>query len=1450
MTTNHLDNSNTVVNIRNKTQDMNHNIDNNENDEKNDYSPNSSTHSMDVSSSISPQFMSPPTVNKNKNERTRTPAQKRRDRRYNLKKFRSKMKHNNKTKQQTTLNQSQQPIHVFPNIERKPIIAVNVPSTTSSTNSDRKIQENNTIQQKQDHKNNTATKNDDNTLRVVDFITESQCNLVNNNDVKGILVFSEPSEESLPTHTLNYVSIDFNLFQNTNMNMYDDQTGLQNYKLNMKDSVLHINKILFRFTEYGTGKKWYYCHYIDLDYHGNIILLDERDTPQNLIHQFVIQHNIGQSHPQQCKQCTQQHNQEQQPIGYYTPCYIHKYKHNRTHYDKEDYVDLIKHIQKTCQRENRKQKRLVHNPVIFTQHIDKQRKLACSTILPTNRNHKYTIAQALFESSDTKDTIFGVNTTSMVLPMSVSCHVCSSEHIQTISYEIYQEEFICDRCGYGQNPLDLIYRCKNVDNQKEQQCNEIDICCKCAIHIMNTRDQDDDFYTQQMMEQKQNCEKKIYDVNVPMVNTRFIHPIQRLKRDLLFHPSINYVFQSEPQVSQTGQDNLNDIIEHKEEKRELTDLVTDEHTTMITTHTLNVELTETDDEEDNSLLVSASNVLNNETNHTQQVSHHTTIIEQKETEKEQTHKQQQVSSQTNIEPNNTTVSQDDRDTDSEAAPLMIPTRASYLHTLSHTPPAQQQPANPLDMTEPPFKRRRAPQTTKPQTNNGVQDCTQCHTQYNKSDLWRCKNKFKCNKCLCLNCLVQNGYNKYYMMNCKQIWYCNQCLDENTQVRYEHEQRRRKQHQHLHKKKKYGIPKFQNAIECNLGVKCSKPLATYVTQRNFQKHCLENGWYYHKNLQIWKYWKVKPCLYCLNKFTTHQNSKQYRQRSTNTFTSADVAWIPLNQNNNLCQRCDAEIKNDPSKTIETLETENQWSTPIIDVTTISNLSDGDTGINYVSQILQKDSIRQVDGVQDVMLPSILEVDSISVQQVEKIPVAMIGRTKIIINKILYNINNVSYLNIDEQELLIKQLIMVWKIITQERVRSYSTYKGYIARSDMEYKLQLLEAGKWREAWDNLLVNKILRHVNRPAVLSNFNTIMNNIRTKQGQFNDECVDDQSYERLDQKQNDSDDEEKADIMVIETPQDPTTPATNNVVHTMHERNPQTQSTCAYVPPMHDPRQDRFNQTKAQFLASQGKYKKAILALESKGLCPNTIEYRQIFASKLEQANGIINKPRVMVDQETEFQFQYNQIQHVVQWMDHTSGPGSDGMKIRYLKQMMYNINDIPELINNITIFLNNMANGTLPPYIAQHMRHSRAISGMKLKKDYIDTNRKIIYDNQKDRYVEGEYLIKKDVRPITIQSGWIRLCNKLIFGKNKVLTNKLCLEKQIGIGCPSGAQALIAAAKIGIDLIKQQPTKAMMKLDFNNCYNTIDRQKVLNVMAELAPELTGIFYQRYRSIYVVTY
>lgn len=73
--------------------------------------------------------------------------------------------------------------------------------------------------------------------------------------------------------------------------------------------------------------------------------------------------------------------------------------------------------------------------------------------------------------------------------------------------------------------------------------------------------------------------------------------------------------------------------------------------------------------------------------------------------------------------------EDNKDTDSEAAPLMLPHRQSYLKILRHTPPREQPTSQLDDYSEPPHKRTYASKQQHKQSNNEFKECTQCHTQH-------------------------------------------------------------------------------------------------------------------------------------------------------------------------------------------------------------------------------------------------------------------------------------------------------------------------------------------------------------------------------------------------------------------------------------------------------------------------------------------------------------------------------------------------------------------------------------------------------------------------------------------------------------------------------------------------------------------------------------------------
>ena len=229
-----------------------------------------STNSMDVSSSVQLNmniFDSPPRTQMNTivNKRPKTPAQKQRQRKYNLRKYKNNIEQN---RLDTTHLRAQK----FKKLSSKPICATRtMMSTISPTTTQQQVHVPSKPENKQLH----------NTVRVVDFITDSNAK-EHNGKVKGLLVTSEPSSTFAPNYTFNYVTVNTKLIDKYINYDSSPETFVKNHYLNIKDTVIFINEILFQFTEYTTGVKWYYCHYLDIDYHGNIILLQASDIPTEL----------------------------------------------------------------------------------------------------------------------------------------------------------------------------------------------------------------------------------------------------------------------------------------------------------------------------------------------------------------------------------------------------------------------------------------------------------------------------------------------------------------------------------------------------------------------------------------------------------------------------------------------------------------------------------------------------------------------------------------------------------------------------------------------------------------------------------------------------------------------------------------------------------------------------------------------------------------------------------------------------------------------------------------------------------------------------------------------------------------------------------------------------------------------------------------------------------------
>ena len=768
-----------------------------ENDIKDDELLDSSVNSMDVSTSTTSNtniFESPPKGIHNDKIQIypKTPTQKRRQRRYNIRKIQRRKKHSHSSKpmiaskQKNKLNKTQ-----------ATSTTMSTTATVFSRPETRQVQNESKPENKQPQKG----------TRLVDFISDSN-GAHKKGDSKGLMITSEPNGPYSPNYTLNYVSIDDNLVKEFNEHT-NIKTSVTSQRFEVNDTMIYINEILFQFTSGTTGENWYYCHYLDLDYHGNIILLNARDTPPSLIHKFNVEHNFYPNKKCDCKVCKNSENDEKETIGYFTPCYLHKNKQNKTHYHITDKIDIIKHVQRICFKQNKLAKSMVLNPIIDTEKVDEQRDIYCSTILPTN-NVLLTTVLTKFTPMEEEDIIYGLKQNSMTLPGTIKGDTCGKTHHRTISYCEYGTGFICDRCGYGYNSFDIIYVCDETPHNKTHTCKEKDICCKCAIQIMDAQKQDMDVDTQRHLQQKP-VKSNIYNtINIPMLNTRFVHQGKTLHACATTRVLINYnlrqqqkeklsiVYQQEEHKEQQDvQVNAQETNIHLTRSLKQPQITTTQPTTPATATTIiPIDLTETDDEEYNNIGCNETTMATINTNNLADTLNQPTLMTS-QANTDQTKNERQRPEQQNTLVNNS----DDNDTDSEAPPLMISSRISYLQKLSHTPPKNQQQTTIAYNPEPPHKRRCVPHNHNTQTNQEKPKCTQCNTEYTMQELWKCNNKFQCNKLLCLNCLIKNGYNKYYMLNCQQHWYCNECLDENIKKRQEYEHRHRHQHQSHHHKKK-------------------------------------------------------------------------------------------------------------------------------------------------------------------------------------------------------------------------------------------------------------------------------------------------------------------------------------------------------------------------------------------------------------------------------------------------------------------------------------------------------------------------------------------------------------------------------------------------------------------------------------------------------------------------
>jgi hypothetical protein len=100
----------------------------------------------------------------------------------------------------------------------------------------------------------------------------------------------------------------------------------------------------------------------------------------------------------------------------------------------------------------------------------------------------------------------------------------------------------------------------------------------------------------------------------------------------------------------------------------------------------------------------------------------------------------------------------------------------------------------------------------------------------------------------------------------------------------------------------------------------------------------------------------------------------------------------------------------------------------------------------------------------------------------------------------------------------------------------------------------------------------------------------------------------------------------------------------------------------------------------------------------------------------------------------------------------------------------------------------------------------------------------------------LKKKDggIRPIAIGEIWRRITSKVAVRAVKLKTKKYFAPYQVGVGIPNGCDAIVHAVNRVVEENKHDEDIVLMKVDFKNAFNLIDRKTFIRQVRSICPEI----------------
>ncbi len=246
-------------------------------------------------------------------------------------------------------------------------------------------------------------------------------------------------------------------------------------------------------------------------------------------------------------------------------------------------------------------------------------------------------------------------------------------------------------------------------------------------------------------------------------------------------------------------------------------------------------------------------------------------------------------------------------------------------------------------------------------------------------------------------------------------------------------------------------------------------------------------------------------------------------------------------------------------------------------------------------------------------------------------------------------------------------------------------------------------------------------------------------------------------------------------------------------------------------------YNRVKRHLCAGfPGKAKQAMLAQEPFDISTTIGEQR--LRATYPQRTEAVHRP-IGDEHRQPLQVTASEVCKFIKSRSPTTAGGKSGMAYALFQRLLKKAT--PEMVQTLTDFIQRIINGKLTVGVATRLNELRGVAFKKPDSD--------------------------KPRPIGIGEAFLQVASGLAASKLSEKVAGILGPTCVGVGIPDGPSVAAQSVRLALE---KNPSWGVLKLDVTNAFNSVDRQAVLDVVAEKLPEIFEYAWSRYALPSTVEY